>query len=536
MNAPLRSNHVNRLVGVFVLAAVVVLAAGILLVGRARHWLERPFEVMILVERSTAAELRPGLPVRIQGRPAGEIIKVRSEGTGLIGTASLHEGFRELVRRDSKAVMHTPIAGFLGETFLEIVPGELSQPLAIDEPIRYQAGEDLMEQARQTIIRFGEAAEELRAMVAENRAGLQATVGEVRIAAAGVNRAVADNREAIGRAIVNVDELASQINAMVAENRPALKASTERLPPAIDQVSLASGAVAEAATEAAATAAAAKPAIAQIGKAAQDAGDTVAASKDDLQAALKAVAELSQRLDAVAADLKVATAKIAAGEGTVGKLVMSDDIHDKAMVVGTKAEQRLDEIQPLLQSVTDLRLCVGASVGGNIKSGSGTGEIYTRIEPKAWKFIQAGASYRTAPSDRTVSGTSDTIIPIDFTIALGWRWLPASDWSYYHLTAAGGLVDNTLGAWIEVPVLTERVIWRTLARMKHNDRDPNDRRYEEGNVLLRSTIELRTWKRLYVVAGYDDLAGNDHGAWFGLRGELYDNDLRNATGVASMFK
>jgi ABC-type transporter Mla subunit MlaD len=537
MNDPLRSLHVNRLVGGFVLVAAGVLVGGVFLVGRAQHWLERPFEVTVVAERTSASGLRPGLPVKIQGRPAGEIIRARRDGeTTTTAVASLHEPFRDLVRRDSKAILHTPIAGFLGETFLEIVPGEGSEALRAEDTIRFQPSEDLMEQARQTIIRFGEAAEELRALVAENRSGLTATVAEVRAAAAGVNLAVSDNREAVGRAIVNVSDLARQINDMVTENRPGVKAATAGLAPAIAQATAATTAVTRAADQAAVVGKAAEPAVERIGKAAADVGDTVAANKDELAAALKAVADLTKRLDEVTADLKTISDKVASGEGTLGKLVMSDDLHTTAVEVSKKAEARLDEIKPLLDSVTDLRLAVGAAAGGNAKTGSGTGEVYVRIEPKAWKFMQAGASYRTAPSDRVVSGSSDTTIPIDFTLALGWRFMPASDWSYYHLTLAGGLVENTLGAWTEIPLFTDRLVWRTLGRMKHNDRDPNDRRYEEGNVLLRSMVDFRIWRRLYLTVGGDDLIDPDRGAWFGVRGELYDNDLRNATGVASLFK
>ncbi|MCK6491164.1 MAG: hypothetical protein L6R48_23175, partial [Planctomycetes bacterium] len=314
-----------------------------------------------------------------------------------------------------------------------------------------------------------------------------------------------------------------------------VRAAIARLPAAVEAAQGAGTGVGEAGRAVAEAARATGPAATQVGSAAQELGTTAAATRDELKATLAALAELSRRLDAIAADVQKASAQIAAGKGTVGRLVMEDTLHEKAVGTLTKAEARLDEIQPLLNSVTELRLAVGAEGGVDLHSESGTGGIYIRIEPRPWKFMQAGASYRTAPAGRDISGGSDSTIPIDFNLALGWRWMPSADWSYYHLTAAGGLVENTLGAWIEVPLGHERITWRTMGRLKHNDLDPDDRRYEEGSVLVRSCIELRTWRRLYLVAGCNDIA-KDPGPWVGLRGEIYDNDLRNATGVASMFK
>jgi hypothetical protein len=72
-----------------------------------------------------------------------------------------------------------------------------------------------------------------------------------------------------------------------------------------------------------------------------------------------------------------------------------------------------------------------------------------------------------------------------------------------------------------------------MVRQKDNDRDPLDRRYEEGDAMARAWIEYRPFKRwlVYIVAGADDLIDNP-GPWVGLRAELLDNDLRNLTAVS----
>ena len=57
----------------------------------------------------------------------------------------------------------------------------------------------------------------------------------------------------------------------------------------------------------------------------------------------------------------------------------------------------------------------------NVDSGSGIYGAYLRIEPKPWKFYQAGVSYRTAPSDRIELKDDPNKLNVDFNLLIGWR-------------------------------------------------------------------------------------------------------------------
>jgi hypothetical protein len=72
-----------------------------------------------------------------------------------------------------------------------------------------------------------------------------------------------------------------------------------------------------------------------------------------------------------------------------------------------------------------------------------------------------------------------------------------------------------------------------MVRAKDSDRELNDRRYEDGDVLVRATAVYRVWSRVYVFAGVDD-AVDEPGFWGGLRIDLLDNDLRNVTAATSL--
>jgi len=242
-----------------------------------------------------------------------------------------------------------------------------------------------------------------------------------------------------------------------------------------------------------------------------------------------------QRLDALAADLGIITAQVASGEGTIGKLVMQDEVHDRLVALTEELSAKIEAVSPVLDSLLALQLYGGVEGGANADTRAATGHVYLRIEPRPWKFFQAGVSYRSAPERRNVDRDDADGVPIDFNLLMGWRWFEREP-SRYWLSVAGGVVESRLGGWVDLSLLpADRLTVRTMVRDKMDERDPDDRRYERGTVLVRSVAYVRVWSRVYLAAGGDDLA-DDPAAWVGLRAELLDNDLRSLAAVAGVLK
>ena len=124
---------------------------------------------------------------------------------------------------------------------------------------------------------------------------------------------------------------------------------------------------------------------------------------------------------------------------------------------------------------------------------------------------------------------------VDFNLLIGWRFFPDDSDQLYRLTIAGGLIDSQVGGWVSVPLLGEWLDLKVMCRAKDNQRDITARRYEEGNALLRATLEAHVWRRMSFVIGGDDLIDKP-GLWCGIRGELLDNDLRNIVTVSGLGK
>ena len=74
------------------------------------------------------------------------------------------------------------------------------------------------------------------------------------------------------------------------------------------------------------------------------------------------------------------------------------------------------------------------------------------------------------------------------------------------------MIDTRIGGYAEMPLWSDRLAVRVMARQKQNNRDLDDRRYEHGTVMLRSTASLRVWSNIYVVGGVDDCI-DAPGAW-----------------------
>lgn len=502
MTDPFRFRALHRAVGIFVLAALAVVVAGVLLMGRSRHWFESAVVVEVDVPAQDVGLLRPGLPVKMIGSPAGEVdvidkaVRVDGAGTWVRVRLRLARSFRDSLRADAVAVIRTPVAGLFGETFVELVPGSALVPLGSGAALKARPQVDLVAEARLSVNQVGEMAGQVRDLVAENRAGVQQAV------------------TALNQFIARVDALGAQVATVVGENRQDLKETTARLPGAVDAI---------------------RDGAREIGAGASEIRAAVAESRPAVKATFDNLVPVTASLDRLAADLGIITAQVAAGEGTLGKLVMEDTAHDRLTEATASLNQRIEELKPIIASILDLKLYAGIDGGGNLDSGVLTGHGYLRLEPKPWKFYQGGISYRTAPDDRNVDNDEGDGIAIDFNLVLGWRWFERAPASYI-LTVAGGLVESRVGGWVDLAILGEdRLVLRTLVRHKMNDRDEDDRRFEDGTVLVRSVLALRVWSRVYVQAGADDLVDEPAG-WVGLRAELLDNDLRNLTQVTGLFR
>lgn len=399
-----------------------------------------------------------------------------------------------------------------------ITPQALSQhvgqePVGIDEVFtsvkslideNRQNIKDTIATAKTSLDSFGKASEEIRGLVADNRKQVGDAITNFSQMSERIAKLVEDNREAIAGAIVRFEEMSKQIRDLVDENRAAIKQAVDKLPEAVDNVAAAAKTIDETVTE----------------------------NRADLKKTVANLADATAKFDRVGDNLDIITTQIASGKGTVGKLVFEDTLHDKTVAAVDSFNDRLEEVKPVTSGFSYYKIFLSVDAGANAETGVSMYGAYLRIEPKPWKFYEAGVSYRTAPDDIEEQAEDPDDLNVDFHILFGWRFFPDDDSQLYRLTAAAGLIESKLGGYVEVPLLSDLSL-RVMAREKHNNRVPLDRRYEDGDVMLRATLGYRLWKRIYLNAGVDDAIDNP-GFWGGIRVDLLDNDLRNLTAVTAL--
>ncbi len=506
------------------------------------------------VDFRRVARLAPGDPVLYNGVKIGKVasvLPVLENGEPRIQVAfSVDEQAKPavLVGKDSLVRINQ---GLLGGASMEIMSdgGEMinsanvaslrsNDPASFDEVMRTM--QDILDEnrdgvkgtinsAHKALDDFSGASQQIRDAMAENRATLKAAIANTERLTAEMQAVLAENRDTVKATVANAERMTREITDLVAENRATVKAALERIEAAGAQVALL---IEENRRNIQATTEKMPAAVDNLAQAAAQIRDAVQENREDLRTAMAGVAAFAPRLDRIGDNLEKVTAQVAAGKGTIGKLVMEDTIHDQASSVLTSASERLDEVKPFTQGVSQLKFFAGLDGGGNLESGATRGEAYLRLEPQAWKLWHLGVSYRTAPSDRNVEADDPDKVPIDINAQFGWRWLPDDGLERYRLTLAGGLIESKFGLWTEWALLRD-VDLRLMARMKDRDRETDDRRYEEGDFLLRATASWRLYDRWSLIGGVDDLLGDTPGAYLGLRAELLDNDLRNGVTAAS---
>lgn len=142
------------MVGVFVLAVIGLLAAGIFLAGRSQGWFEPVQVVRIELPEEGSFGLRPGAEVQVLQTPVGVVdqIVVRDDGA-MEAVLEIRGAFARFVRQDSVAMLRKKFA-VAGDAYVAITRGT-GEPLPKEGAyIEAKADEDLIEQVQTTVREF----------------------------------------------------------------------------------------------------------------------------------------------------------------------------------------------------------------------------------------------------------------------------------------------------------------------------------------------------------------------------------------------
>jgi len=148
---PFKFRHTSEIAGVFVILAVVLLVAGILLAGHAQGWFERRIVLKIKFDTEEGSfGLQEGNEVRIRSTLAGRVGKILPTSDGFMATTlTIKERFKPFMTKDSVAKIKKKF-GVAGDSFVEIEKGK-GLPAQDGDFIVCQKDEEIMEIAKKAL-------------------------------------------------------------------------------------------------------------------------------------------------------------------------------------------------------------------------------------------------------------------------------------------------------------------------------------------------------------------------------------------------
>ncbi len=310
-------------VGALILVSVAILGAFILVMGGLSFEKTYP----LYVDFDNPGGLLSGAAVRIGGVKVGSVKNLEFLGgkvdpkTGRRVVVRATLGIEQKVKDSvhSNAEFFVTSQGVLGEQFLAIEPGSPEKPplgegaevKGIDPPrldLFLAKAYELLDTTvnginnnRQTI-----------AEIVDNTAGLLK----------GLNFIVSGNRERIERTIANVEEITIEAKQLAHDARvnyvdnPKILKTVDNIADLTTRIHEDSGPMLKDAREA----------LANLNRVSATVGDPQ--QQDRIRKALIDLAQLAERANATAADAQAIASHIKSGKGTVGALVMDEEIYD----------------------------------------------------------------------------------------------------------------------------------------------------------------------------------------------------------------
>lgn len=450
--------------------------------------------------------------VRIAGVRKGKVAKVEVLPSG---KAKVTLEVDDDVPLHANAVARVANLGLLGEKYIELDPGTPDQPVVqqrnVDLGNRGMAPASFDDVTNQV----ADIAKDVKAITESMRASFAGPTGHQRL-------------EDI---VNNVSAITAEVRALIAANRTNVdatlgnaKAITEELRVEIPRIAAA------------------------LDRAATQIGGTVGDNRQDVRQIVENLRHLSADLRTTTDNLNAITGQVKSGEGTVGKLLYSDEAHQRLTSALSSVESGVSELKNTLGRVGKIQLDLGLNadyyagldtkqtpdnLGGNSRSG-----VWMRLTPNPehnrFYNIELADDPQGRKRDKVfettvtdpATGLSHTTITHETKFDRDFLISAQAGWNLQPFAVRLGLIDSTGGAGIDY-YLNDRIRITGEAfdfGHKHDDH-PHLRTFGEY-VFRRETPRTPT---IFVRSGIDN-ALNNTAFTFGAGIRWRDDDLKYLLG------
>ncbi len=476
-------------VGIFATLVLLVLAFLIMKIEDLRLFAPEGRRVDALFD--SVAGLDDKAAVRVAGVRVGRV-----DGLGLDGRRArvtlLLEQPVALTEGTHAAIAS---AGLLGDKYVELIPGPPgAAPLPEGATIEGEVPVTL-DQAIARLDAVGENIQQITGAIA-GREG------------------AGDNQ--ISRILANLETVSAQVRDLIAANRDQVSAT-------IANFEVTSATLAR---ELPRLASRMEEVLTQI-------NGVVAENRGELAASMENIQKITEGLQPAVTDLKTISGRLAAGEGTVGKLLTSEEAHDKLVSALSSVESGVASLTDSLGAVQKIQLDLGmegyylpsiedSQAGFQVDLATRSQWLY-RIGVADTPFGKEEKNFErittTLPDGTVETTTIDTFKRED---ALSISALLGAKLSR-DLTLRTGLIESSFGVQAEYPLAGNK-LWLSLEAFDFN-------REDDLEPHLRLSGRWRFHPNLYLVGGYDDFLTDERDSVFlggGVRWN--DDDLKYLLG------
>ena len=412
---------------------------------------------------SDASGIFPKTPIKVAGINAGRIKNIELQGNQALITFEVLD--QVVIVKDSKLQVKT--VGFLGDKFIQIQMGRSQERLTENAFIVSDEGagvEKLVKDASDVL-------KDVKVMMTTLRESISPE-GEV----SPVKRILDDFAEVASNARVATESLKNVIKGNE-ERMNNLIANLERF------------------------------------------SEQIAFQTDDQEqdSAMKDLRKILANADAMTADMKQLVADIKVGKGTLGKILVEEDIADEV-------KQTLSSVNKIVGRVSDIRTELSGFMGAGTEKGSTTSGAL-RIFPSPERFYILGLSSSNygpeseKETTRIVGGVTtvetEKVKKKDvfrFDVQIGRK--------LHDLYVRGGIIESTGGVGLDYD-LFNGATRLSLDMFDYRDNvGPN----------LRLSTEVQLWNVFYGKISGVDLATKDRSGLFSLGLRFNDEDIKGLLG------
>lgn len=479
-------------VGLFVTVCLVVLGYLILRVEDLSLFdgPERRIDVLF----DSVVGLDDKAPVRVAGVRVGRVDGISLEGQRAKVSLVLEEDV-ELGAGSSASIAN---AGILGDKYVELIPARAGAP-----PLPEGA---MLEGT--TPLTFDDALGQ---------------IGELAQSFGAISGDLADQNlgQTLARLLDNLEATSADVRELIRANRSNVDSTAANF------------------ERASATLAQELPKLSQqLSQLLAEVRGVVAENRGSLNEGLASVEELSAKLEKSAEDLNRISAQLASGEGSLGKLIYSDEAHDGLVSTLSTVQEGVGTLSETLGKVgkIDLRLGLEGSYFPDFEESRTALSLKIDPEnPSRFYFVElvdapGGRERReteeitTTLPDGTVERTVVERVTIDDEFTLSAQFGFRMD--RFQLRA--GLIESSGGGALDLDLLDQRLRFSLEAFdfSREDDLDPHLRL--SGRYFLNPNI--------YLIGGYDDFLLDDgDSVFFGAGIRWQDNDLKYLLGSVPRF-